>query len=50
LGRKRSEEVGFQILTAVTIKSSIFWDATPTDSSEEYIATISRVKENGRGR
>jgi hypothetical protein len=41
--RKRFEEVGFEIPTAVTMNSSIFSDATPTDSSEEHVAFIFRA-------
>jgi hypothetical protein len=43
--------VGFEFLTAVVIKSSIFWDITPcsplkvTDISEEHVASIYMDKE-----
>jgi hypothetical protein len=43
--------VGFQVLTAVVMKSTIFWDITQcsplksTDVSEEHIASIFSVKE-----
>jgi hypothetical protein len=41
--------VGFEVLTAVVVKTTIFWDITPcsllsTDVSEEHIASIFRVK------
>jgi hypothetical protein len=43
--------VGFEVLTAVVMKSTIFWDTTPysswklADVSEEYIASIFKVEE-----
>jgi hypothetical protein len=42
--------VGFEVLIAVVVKSTIFWDMTPCSPlivsvSEEYIASIFRVKE-----
>jgi hypothetical protein len=46
-----SAYVGFEVLTAVIIKSTVFWDTTPcspwksTDVSEKYIASIFRVEE-----
>jgi hypothetical protein len=50
--RKASAQqyVGFQVLTAVIMKSIIFWDITPcsplkvTDVSGEHVAYIFRVK------
>jgi hypothetical protein len=33
--------VGFEVLTAVVMTSTIFWDITP----EEHIASIFRVEE-----
>jgi hypothetical protein len=42
---------GFEVLTVVVIKSTIFWDITQcsplksTDVSEEHIASIFRVEE-----
>jgi hypothetical protein len=36
---------GFQALTAVVMKSSIFWNITPCSSFEEYVASIFRVEE-----
>jgi hypothetical protein len=42
---------GFEVLTSVVIKSTIFWDITPcsplksTDVSKEEIAFIFRVEE-----
>jgi hypothetical protein len=38
--------VGFEVLTAVVMKSSVFWDITPlvclksTDVSEEHVTSI----------
>jgi hypothetical protein len=43
--------VGFEVLTAVVMRSSVFWDITPrsrwksTDVSEEHVAFIFRVEE-----
>jgi hypothetical protein len=43
--------LGFEALTAVVMKSSIFWDITPCtllksiDISEEHVAFIFRVEE-----
>jgi hypothetical protein len=43
--------VGFEVLTVVVMKSTIFWDIMPcsplksTDVSEEHIASIFRVEE-----
>jgi hypothetical protein len=39
---------GFEILTAVVMKSTIFWDITPCSPlkvSEERIASIFRIEE-----
>jgi hypothetical protein len=42
---------GFDVLRAVIMKSSIFWDITPytpfklTDVSEEHVVSIFRVEE-----
>jgi hypothetical protein len=36
---------GLQVLTAMTMKSTIFWDVKFTDISGECIAFIFRVKE-----
>jgi hypothetical protein len=41
--------VGFEVLTAVVMKRSIFWDITPCcplkiNVSEEHVATICRAK------
>jgi hypothetical protein len=43
-------EVGCEVLTAVVMKNTIFWDTMPcstlsTDVSEEHIASIFRVEE-----
>jgi hypothetical protein len=46
--------VRFEVLTAVVMKSSIFWDITPcsmlksTDVSEKLIASIFRVEKAER--
>jgi hypothetical protein len=43
--------VGFEVLTAVVMKSSVFWDITPcspskaNQCSEEHVASIFRVEE-----
>jgi hypothetical protein len=45
--------VGLEVLTAVVMKSSMFWDITPyyysslkvNDDSEEHVASIIRVEE-----
>jgi hypothetical protein len=43
--------VGFKVLTAVVMKTTIFWDISPcsplksTGVSEEHIASIFRVEE-----
>jgi hypothetical protein len=48
---KRDKVVGSEVLTAVVMKSTIFWDITPcspllsTDVSEEHIASIFRAEE-----
>jgi hypothetical protein len=40
------KNIGFEVITAVVMKSSIFCDITPsTDVSEEYIASILKVEE-----
>jgi hypothetical protein len=47
------QHVGFEVLTAVVTKSTIFWDITPcsvvrwksTNVSEEHIASILKVEE-----
>jgi hypothetical protein len=36
--------VGFEVLTAIVMTSSITWDITPC-SSEEHVASIFRVEE-----
>jgi hypothetical protein len=42
---------GFEVLTAVVMRSSVFWDITPcsplkaTDVSEEHVASIFRVED-----
>jgi hypothetical protein len=47
------EDVGFEVLTAVVMKSPIFWDITPCSplkvnrSSKEHVASIFRVEETG---
>jgi hypothetical protein len=44
--------VGFEVLTEVTMKSTVFWDMTPcsqkkfTDVSEEHMPPSSQVKNN----
>jgi hypothetical protein len=45
----KKEAVGLEVLTAMTMKSAIFWDETPcsqifTNVSEEYTASIFRVE------
>jgi hypothetical protein len=48
--RKEDKSVRFEFLTAVVMKSTIFWDITPwsplsvTRRSEEYIVSIFRVE------
>jgi hypothetical protein len=45
---------GFEVLTAVVMKSSIFWDITPyiplksTDISEEHFVSILRIEEGSK--
>jgi hypothetical protein len=45
------ELIGFEILTAVVMKSAIFWDITPcsplkvNNVSEEHVISIFRVTE-----
>jgi hypothetical protein len=44
----KESNVGFEVFTAVVTKSTIFWDITPcspSDVSEEHIASIFRVEE-----
>jgi hypothetical protein len=45
--------VEFDVLTAVVMKSSVFWDIRPysllkADVSEEHVASIFRVKEQAK--
>jgi hypothetical protein len=46
--------VCFEVLTALVMKSSIFWDITPcsplkvSDHSEEHIASIFRIEDKRR--
>jgi hypothetical protein len=48
--RKRYAIAGFEILTAVTAKSTIFWDVTPCTLveinrlSDEYTAFVLRIE------
>jgi hypothetical protein len=47
--RKEQYPVGFEVLTAMVMKSTILWDITPcsplsTDISEGHISSIFRVE------
>jgi hypothetical protein len=48
---EKSSFVGFEVLTAVSMESTVFWDVTPCSAvevhhvSEQYTSSIFRVEE-----
>jgi hypothetical protein len=50
----KQTNVGFEVLTAVVMKSSIFWDIMPrsplkvNDASEEHVASIVKIEEEAK--